>query len=516
MNKRNFQNARFQKTDKEIFGPFYLFVGLVILILVVFLIVFFLSSKSGIVASEFDFDDKEKYVMKEDESIFLEGTVNEETKNINELYLDVDPYQPKYLVQLTKKEYINILMHLFDDKTFKNEKIPIEIKLSIVQEIVDTAKLLHFDPIFVAVVVNNISNFEVYAQSKTGRLGLLQFRADAVNAMLHDLGEAIDAKYDLFKPSNNLKYGLMIFKKILEDSNKNLLNALRIMYWGDGSNLNKLMAQEKIPDVVYAFPFSLMENYKQILKRLKNNGNSLVQADFSWNKNQNIKKLDLYSSLPKGMNPTPLLEKLEAKSRPNMAANIIKSNGQVVRSTIIGKQTLPTAEVSFKGEVARLRYIIRRSGLSVYDSDKLAQQIIVASYRDKVEALFIAAIIAQRSNFTYYAHTLFPEERFGLFQFTEIEAKKIADKGKISWGGSVGLTKMDYALRHGVHYIGILKQIFGSNVQAVLSALYQGPDVLNRRADIYGIKRAPAEVQTKIDEVIKLYNAWKKYYVIKK
>ncbi len=130
-----------------------------------------------------------------------------------------------------------------------------------------------------------------------------------------------------------------------------------------------------------------------------------------------------------------------------------------------------------------------------------------------MEPSFVAAIIANESNFFTNAVTKKPVEKIGLFQISVADGKKIANFSHVSWGGAEGLKDPQYSLRLGVNYLKTLSKRYKTHKE-ILGAFYMGYDnYAAARASGRGVTKNVAD---RITETLNTYKNWKKDYVVQK
>jgi len=113
-----------------------------------------------------------------------------------------------------------------------------------------------------------------------------------------------------------------------------------------------------------------------------------------------------------------------------------------------------------------------RTGLRPLDELKLAQVILVESAANKVDPIFVLALIKTESGFFNWSRSL--RGALGLMQILPSTGKDLAAKLNLKWNGDSTLLDPYLNVKMGIHYLSDLKDRY-NDTDLTLTAYNEGP-----------------------------------------
>lgn len=137
------------------------------------------------------------------------------------------------------------------------------------QWVYEYSKMYNIDPMLVFSIIKAESNFNSYAVSTKGAVGLMQITPSTGVDISKQLRDTNFKKDDLLNPELNIRYGCYYFRKMLDLYNGNINLALMAYNAGHG-NVNKWIEKKGINITIEEIPFYETRNYvKKINKYYK-------------------------------------------------------------------------------------------------------------------------------------------------------------------------------------------------------------------------------------------------------
>ncbi|MFH1096350.1 MAG: lytic transglycosylase domain-containing protein [Candidatus Desantisbacteria bacterium] len=144
------------------------------------------------------------------------------------------------------------------------------------------SEMYEVDPLLASAVIKVESNFQAYAQSPRGAMGLMQIMPETGKEMARRLKIKPFVASDLNNPEINIKIGLYYLTRLKKQFNGDVYLALAA-YNGGSANVQKWLAEKKIDTdgVVDQIPFEETKGFVQ-----------KVMRNYEWFKNvQQVKKM---------------------------------------------------------------------------------------------------------------------------------------------------------------------------------------------------------------------------------
>lgn len=139
-------------------------------------------------------------------------------------------------------------------------KIFYPIKYS--EYVVKYSKRYGVDPYLIYALIKAESNFDKFALSHKGAVGLMQITPNTGRYISNLLKEKNYRDRDLFDPEKNIKYGVFYFKKLYSDFGYDLDLALAAYNAGEG-NVRRWMINNKLKEEM------LFQETKLYIKKVK-------------------------------------------------------------------------------------------------------------------------------------------------------------------------------------------------------------------------------------------------------
>ncbi|MDO6354240.1 lytic transglycosylase domain-containing protein [Caloramator sp. CAR-1] len=162
---------------------------------------------------------------------------------------------------MNRRKLFIILLFLILFLNLKNIfKIFYPIKYS--EYVVKYSKKYNVDPYLIYALIKAESNFDEFALSHKGAVGLMQITPNTGRYISNLLKEKNYKDADLFDPEKNIKYGVFYFKKLYNDFGNDLNLALAAYNAGEG-NVRKWMINNKLKEEM------LFKETKLYIKKVK-------------------------------------------------------------------------------------------------------------------------------------------------------------------------------------------------------------------------------------------------------
>ena len=126
------------------------------------------------------------------------------------------------------------------------------------------SEIYELDPLLASAVIKVESNFQAYAQSNRGAIGLMQIMPETGKEMARRLKKKPFVASDLNNPEINIKIGLYYLARLKKQFNGDVYLALAA-YNGGSANVQKWLAEKKIDTdgAVVQIPFEETKGFVQ-------------------------------------------------------------------------------------------------------------------------------------------------------------------------------------------------------------------------------------------------------------
>lgn len=362
--------------------------------------------------------------------------------------------------------------------------------------IVQAAAETRSDPLLLAAVAAAASDF-AGARSVEGRVGLMQISSAKGAYMAKVSGVEWQGEARLHDNAYNVKLGaayLAFLNKVFQGKTGTVLIAY---HYGAREYIEAMKAKQPIPETTTLFVRRVLA-YRQEWAAL-----ALTPAE------PEQKSEEAAAPAAQPMQQAPREQPRQQAGQSDAAPSQGDSPALAEGGAPVVEKTEPQY---FEDELARMSHIVCSYGIPPQECGRLAGQIVLYSDRFEMDALLVAALIKEQSNFFWFARSNNPV-RIGLFQLNPEEAVTIADRARVTWGGAGELKNPAYALRLGVAYLRALRAAFGGP-ERILTGFYWGPDEYVKA--IKARRGAPPEVKNKVAAVLATYNSWRSELRIKK
>ncbi len=401
------------------------------------------------------------------------------------------------------------------------------------------------DPLLLAAVTAVESSFRADAVSADGKIGLLQIDPAKAEYMAKISGVEWQGREKLSDPAYNLRLGAAYLGFLHSIFKGRLSSVLIAQSWGAKELIAAVKKGESAPEAVLLYATRVLKLYKGWkLEQLNAKPATAKKTQPAVQPKKTQVKADQSAAKKVQAAPAPRAAAAAAAvksaaaptdSKAQQTLNVsqapaapAKIEAAAVNANIQQQAAVPAVSVQanaqpvdapeaplqpeeFEDEIQRMVHIVCLSGLPERECGRLGQQIVLYSDRVGEDALLVASLVKELSNFYWFARSSNPI-RIGLFQINPEEGEKIAARSRVTWGGASELKNPKYALRLGVAYLRTIGAIFNGDKTKTLTAYLWGLDNYFRAAKTK--EKVPADIARKVESIMTRYNKWRQAFPI--
>jgi len=204
-----------------------------------------------------------------------------------------------------------------------------------------------------------------------------------------------------------------------------------------------------------------------------------------------------------------LIVKIRSAGKPTFISSSLPSLRGRALEYVDKQQVLARMSLQARRDLsARLSYLTRviRSANPHVDASALASAIVFESHSAQFDPFLVAAVILAESSFRSTARSHVGAR--GLMQIRPSTGSFICSISNTHWRGAGELHTPDYNIRLGIAYLKHLGEMYGNDIEKVLTAYNWGPGNLDR-ALAHRPLRIPQVTHRYIRKVTKYHREWK-------